>query len=126
MGPSSNSGSARPGAARGATTWRGPAFYTLGEASFGFQAGADAAEVMILAMTDRGLTKLLSASVKLGGDVSVAAGPIGGGVGAGTAGLSSDLIIYSKAQGLYGGFSVAKSLDPTDILIRGEGDEPWR
>jgi SH3 domain-containing YSC84-like protein 1 len=57
--------------------WRGPAFHTLGGASFGFQAGADAAEVIILAMTERGVTKLLSPQVKLGADISVAAGPVG-------------------------------------------------
>src|SRR6185503_9148310 len=65
--------------------WKGPAFYTLGGASFGFQAGADAAEVVILAMTERGVTKLLSPQVKLGADVSVAAGPVGGGASAATA-----------------------------------------
>src|SRR5262245_11385272 len=47
-----------------AKEWRGPAFYSLGGASFGFQAGADAAEVIILAMTERGVSKLLSAQVK--------------------------------------------------------------
>jgi lipid-binding SYLF domain-containing protein len=48
--------------------WKGPAFYTLGGASFGFQAGADVAEVIILAMTERGVTKLLSTQVKLGAE----------------------------------------------------------
>src|SRR5262245_51563774 len=86
--------------------WHGPAFYSLGGASFGFQAGADAAEVIILAMTERGVTKLLSPQVKLGGDISVAAGPVGAGAAAATAGLSADLISYSMSKGLYGGFSV--------------------
>jgi len=115
--------------------WNGPAFYTLGGASFGFQAGADAAEVVILAMTDRGVSKLLSPQVKLGADVSVAAGPVGGGAAAATAGLSADLISFSMAKGLYGGFSVdgsvagvraalneayyGKPVTPADILIKG-------
>ena len=114
--------------------WNGPAFYTLGGASFGFQAGADAAEVVILAMTERGVTKLLSPQVKLGADVSVAAGPVGGGAAAATAGLSADLISFSMAKGLYGGFSVdgsvagvraalneayyGKLVTPADILIK--------
>src|SRR5262249_20401640 len=59
--------------------WHGPAFYTLGGANFGFQAGVDVAEVIILAMTERGVTKLLSPQVKLGADISVAAGPVGAG-----------------------------------------------
>jgi lipid-binding SYLF domain-containing protein len=120
--------------------WHGPAFYTLGGASFGFQAGADAAEVIILAMTERGVTKLLSPQVKLGADISVAAGPVGAGAAAGTAGLSADLISYSMAKGLYGGFSVDGSVagvraalnqayydklaSPTDILIKGVVKNP--
>jgi lipid-binding SYLF domain-containing protein len=120
--------------------WRGPAFYTLGGASFGFQAGADAAEVIILAMTERGVTKLLGPQVKLGADISVAAGPVGVGAAAATAGLSADLISYSMAKGLYGGFSVdgsvagvrtalnqayyGKAASPTDILIKGAVKNP--
>ena len=120
--------------------WRGPAFYTLGGASFGFQAGADAAEVIILAMTERGVTKLLSPQVKLGADISVTAGPVGAGAAAATAGLSADLVSYSMAKGLYGGFSVdgsvagvrtalnnayyGKAVTPTDILIQGEATNP--
>jgi len=118
-----------------ANQWRGPAFYTLGGASFGFQVGADAAEVVILAMTERGVTKLLSPQVKLGADISVAAGPVGGGAAAGTAGLSADLLAFSISKGLYGGFSVdgsvagvrealnhayyGKPVTPADILIKG-------
>jgi lipid-binding SYLF domain-containing protein len=120
--------------------WRGPTFHTLGGASFGFQAGADAAEVILLAMTERGVTKLLSPQVKLGSDISVAAGPAGAGAAVGTAGLSADLISYSMAKGLYGGFSVdgsvvgvrtalnhayhRKPVSPTDILIKGEARSP--
>jgi SH3 domain-containing YSC84-like protein 1 len=120
--------------------WKGPAFYTLGGASFGFQAGADVAEVIILAMTERGVTKLLSPQVKLGADISVTAGPVGAGAAAATAGLSADLVSYSMAKGLYGGFSVdgsvagvrnslnkayyGKEVTPTDILIKGEAKNP--
>jgi SH3 domain-containing YSC84-like protein 1 len=120
--------------------WHGPAFYTIGEASFGFQAGADAAEVIILAMTERGVSKLLSPQVKLGADISVAAGPVGAGAAAATAGLSADLVSYSMAKGLYGGFSVdgavvgvrtalneayyGKPVSPTDILIKGAVKNP--
>jgi lipid-binding SYLF domain-containing protein len=120
--------------------WHGPAFYTLGGASFGFQAGADSSEVIILAMTERGVSKLLSSQVKLGGDISVTAGPVGVGAAAGTAGLSADLISYSLAKGLYGGFSVdgsvagvreslnhayyGKPVTPTDILVTGEVKNP--
>jgi lipid-binding SYLF domain-containing protein len=119
-----------------AGTWGGPAFYTIGEASFGLQAGADAAEVVMLAMTDRGVSKLLSASVKLGADVSIAAGPVGAGVRGETAGLSVDIVSFARSKGLYAGISFdgavvatrgslnkayyGKAVSPTNILIRRE------
>jgi lipid-binding SYLF domain-containing protein len=91
-------------------------------------------------MTERGVTKLLSPQVKLGADISVAAGPVGGGTAAATAGLSADRISYSMAKGLYGGFSVdgsvagvrtalnqayyGKPVTPTDILVKGAVENP--
>ena len=87
-------------------TWSGPAFYALGEASLGLQAGADASEVVLVALTDRGVTALLTASAKLGVNASVAVGPVGAGAEAATANLSADLVSYSRNQGLYVGVSV--------------------
>ena len=61
----------------------------------------------MLAMTERGRhPDAQSEPQARGGDVSVAAGPVGAGVPGDTAGISSDLIIFSHAKGLYGGFSV--------------------
>jgi SH3 domain-containing YSC84-like protein 1 len=113
--------------------WGGPAFYTVGEASFGLQAGGDAQEVVLLAMTERGVTKLLSASTKLGADASVAGGPVGAGVTAESAGLSADIISFALSKGLFIGVSLegaviavrgalnkayyGKDVSPTDILI---------
>jgi len=120
--------------------WTGPAFYTIGEVSFGFQAGADASEVALLAMTDRGVNALLSTSVKLGADASVAAGPVGVGVRAATANISADIVSFSRSKGLYGGISVDGAVVATrgalnaayygadvstrDILIRGTASNP--
>jgi lipid-binding SYLF domain-containing protein len=115
--------------------WNGPAFYTMGEASFGLQAGGDASEVVLLLMTDRGVSAMLSPSVKLGADASVAAGPVGGGATAATANISADVLSFTRAKGLYGGVSVEgavvatrgalndafygkKDLSPTDILVK--------
>lgn len=113
--------------------WAGPAFYTLGGVSFGFQIGGEASEVIFLAMTDRGVSALLKSGVKLGADVGVAVGPIGAGVDASTANLSVDILTFSRSKGLYGGISLAGSVvyvredwnnayyglnaTPTDILI---------
>ena len=60
--------------------WNGPAFYTIGQASFGLQAGADKSEVVLLIMSDRGVSAMLSNSIKLGADASIAAGILGGGL----------------------------------------------
>lgn len=86
------------------------------------------------------MTKLLGPQVKLGADVGVTAGPMGVGAAAATAGLSADLVSYSIAKGLYGGFSVdgsvvgvrtalseayyGKPAMPTDILVKGDVKNP--
>ncbi len=120
--------------------WTGPAFYTIGEASFGLQAGADASEVVLIALTDRGVSALLSTSAKLGANISIAIGPVGAGVTGATANLSVDIVSYSRNKGLYGGMSlegavvaVRQSLNeayyerpvtPTQILIEHEVSNP--
>jgi len=117
-----------------AKKWGGPAFYTIGEASFGLQAGGDASEVVLVALTERGMTALLTTSAKLGADAGVAVGPVGAGAEAATANLSADIISYSRAKGLYAGVSLegavvasrdalnkayyGKEVNPTDILVK--------
>ena len=114
--------------------WFGPAFYTIGEASFGLQIGGSASEIVLLAMTDRGVTAFLSNNLKLGADGSVAVGPVGIGAAAATANLSADILSFSRAKGLFGGVSVdgavvavrdglneayyGKKVNATDILVK--------
>jgi lipid-binding SYLF domain-containing protein len=86
--------------------WSEPAFYTLGGASFGLQFGAEASEVVVLIMTKRGVESMLSSSIKLGGDVSIAVGPVGGGVQGATANLSADLLSFSRSKGAFVGISL--------------------
>ena len=118
--------------------WSMPAFYTLGGVSFGLQAGGQASETLIIVTNERGLNRLLNTAAKLGADLSVAVGPIGEGVGA--AGITADLIVFTRNKGLYGGVSVEGSvvdvrqswnrayfgedLRPSDILIQGKGENP--
>jgi lipid-binding SYLF domain-containing protein len=123
-----------------ANVWSGPAFYTIGQVSFGIQAGGEATEVILVALTDRGLSAFLSTSAKLGADVGVALGPIGVGAEAATANLSGDIVSYSRGKGLYAGVSVngavvatreglnqayyGKEVTPTAILIQREVTNP--
>ena len=112
-----------------------PAFYTIGGASYGLQIGGESSEVILLAMTDRGAKALLDNSLKLGGGVGVAAGPVGLGAQAASANLSVDILSFSRSKGLYGGVSLdgaviavrgglnqafynVPRITPTDILIR--------
>jgi SH3 domain-containing YSC84-like protein 1 len=120
--------------------WAGPAFYTMGGVSFGLQIGGDASEVILLAMTDRGVNALLESSIKLGADVGVAVGPIGMGAAASTANLSADIVSFSRSKGLYGGISLDGAVvktrrdlnnayyrgvtTPSDILIKRSGANP--
>ena len=87
--------------------WSYPAFFTLGGASFGLQFGGQASEVVLLVMTQKGVDSLMSTTLKLGADASVAVGPIGRGVEGSTApNLSADLLSFSKAKGLFAGISL--------------------
>jgi lipid-binding SYLF domain-containing protein len=105
--------------------WTNPAFYTIGSVSFGFQIGGQASEVILLAMTDRGVTTLLQSSVKLGADVGVAAGPYGGGAQAATANISADILAFSRSKGLYGGISLDGAvMDVRDSLNKAYYDKP--
>lgn len=90
-----------------AGNWSSPAFYTLGALSFGLQIGGQASEAMLIIMTDRGLKSIIEDQVKLGGDLSVAVGPVGvGAAAATTTAFSADVYSYSVNQGLYLGGSL--------------------
>ncbi|MEW6519804.1 MAG: lipid-binding SYLF domain-containing protein [Thermodesulfobacteriota bacterium] len=119
-------------------TWNGPAFYTIGELSYGLQAGGEASQVVLLAMTERGVTAFLSDNLKLGADIGVAAGPVGMGAAAATANLSADIISFSRSKGAFGGVALngavvavrdglnrayyGKPASPTEILVRNTVD----
>jgi len=118
--------------ARDGRAWAGPAFYNLATASVGFQAGIDVSEVIVVVMTDTGFNSLLSTSFKIGGDASIAAGPVGAGA---RSTITADLISFTRAKGVYGGLNLdgtvvstnvpwndaffgGSNLLPPDILIR--------
>jgi lipid-binding SYLF domain-containing protein len=76
--------------------------------SFGFQIGASDTDVVLLVMNDGGMKHLLSDKFALGGDASVAAGPIGRDASARTdAELQAEMLSYSRSHGLFAGISLA-------------------
>jgi len=87
--------------------WSQPAFYTIGSGSFGLQIGGEAAEVIVMAMSQKAIDSLYTTSVKLGGDTSAAAGPYGAGA---KANVTADFISYSKSKGLYAGLNLEGSV----------------
>ena len=84
--------------------------------SFGFQIGAEATDLILLVMNDRGMESILSSKVKLGADASVAAGPKGRDASADTdAWMRAEILSYSRSRGLFAGVSVEGStLRPDD------------
>ena len=82
--------------------WSDPAFYTMGSGTIGLQLGVEVSEIILMIMTDKGVDALLTSSFKLGGDVSIAAGPIGAGAKAQTA----DILAFSRTKGIYGGVNI--------------------
>src|SRR3546814_19137538 len=69
--------------------WSSPAFYSLTGGSIGLQAGAEAKQVIIAVMTDKGLNELMSNQFEAGVDASIAVGEIGGGTGVRSVGRSA-------------------------------------
>jgi SH3 domain-containing YSC84-like protein 1 len=87
--------------------WSQPAFYTIGSISFGLQIGGEAAEVIVMVMTQKAIDSLYTTSVKLGGDMSIAAGPYGAGA---KGDVTADFISYAKSKGLYAGLNLEGSV----------------
>ncbi len=96
--------------------WSAPVFVRISGGSFGFQIGAQAADVVLFLMSDRSMKSLLKSQFTLGGDVSVAAGPLGRSAEASTdARLKAEIYSYAKSRGLFAGVSIEGSrLAPHD------------
>lgn len=90
--------------------WGAPTMMALEGASVGFQIGGQATDFVILVMNQRGASSILSSKVKLGGDASVAAGPVGRNAAADTdVTMRAEMLTYSRARGLFAGVSLAGS-----------------
>jgi SH3 domain-containing YSC84-like protein 1 len=112
-------------------SWSQPAFYTVGSVTFGLQIGGEAAEVIMMIRTQKAMDALYTTEFKLGGDASVAAGPVG--IGS-EANVTADVVSFAKAKGLFAGLNLegsiikvssdsnsayyGKAVSPLDIIVK--------
>src|SRR5271170_1258920 len=90
--------------------WGTPTMMALEGGSFGLQLGGQATDFVLLLMNSGAASSILSSKVKLGGDVSAAAGPVGRTASAETdVTLQAQILSYSRARGLFAGISLAGS-----------------
>ena len=90
--------------------WSAPSMMALEGGSFGFQLGGQATDFVLLVMNQRGADSILTSKVKLGGDVSAAAGPKGRSASAETdVTMRAEILSYSRSRGLFAGISLAGS-----------------
>jgi SH3 domain-containing YSC84-like protein 1 len=117
--------------------WSQPAFYTLGAGSLGIQFGAEAAEIIMMVRTQKAVDALFTSSFKLGGDTSIAVGPVGAGV---KSNIVADILSFSRTKGAFAGVSLegsvistkdkwnaayyGKALSPADIIVKRSVSNP--
>ncbi len=114
--------------------WTAPVFMMLSKGSIGFQIGGQSVDLVLLVMNDHGVKRLLEDKVVLGGEASIAAGPVGRDTRAMTDGqLKAELLSYSRTQGLFAGIDLTggvlkpdtddnqdvygRNITPRDILV---------
>jgi lipid-binding SYLF domain-containing protein len=91
-------------------SWGAPTMMALEGGSFGFQIGGQATDFVLLVMNESGARGILAGKVKLGGDASIAAGPVGRDASAETdVTLRSEILSYSRSRGLFAGISLEGS-----------------
>jgi lipid-binding SYLF domain-containing protein len=95
--------------------WSAPAMFALEGGSFGFQAGGEATDYVILVMNDKGARSVMSSKVKLGGEASIAAGPVGRTSSAETdAVMNAEMLSWSRSKGVFAGVSLEGSTIRSD------------
>ena len=95
--------------------WSPPAFFTLSGGSWGLQIGAEASDVVLFFMTERGAKSLLESKFTLGGKLGVAAGPVGRTAEASTdLKLNAEIYSYARSKGLFAGISLEGARLATD------------
>ena len=114
---------------RAGDQWSAPVFMQLAKGSWGFQAGVEQADLVLLVMNDSGVQKLLKNKVNLGADASVAAGPLGRRGGVSTdAVVTAEILSYSRSKGLFAGIDLSGGVlrpdDDANVSVYGRGSMP--
>jgi SH3 domain-containing YSC84-like protein 1 len=121
--------------------WSAPAFFALEGGSFGFQIGGQATDFVLLVMNEQGAKSVMTSKVKLGGDASIAAGPVGRATSAETdVVMKAQILSWSRNRGVFAGISLAgstlrsdddanknlygKDLNAKQIILQGEAKTP--
>lgn len=98
--------------------WSAPAYFNLKGGSFGLQVGAQSTDFILLFMNKNGLNRLMGDQFEIGGDASVAAGPVGRQAGASTnVRLDAEILSYSRSKGLFAG------LELKGVVITSDDDD---
>src|SRR5579862_8334227 len=88
--------------------WTAPGSVRVEGGNFGLQIGATETDVIMLVMNEKGMDRLLSTRFTLGGDASVAAGPVGRSTQAETdAAMTAEILTWSRSRGLFAGISLS-------------------
>ena len=88
--------------------WSAPMFLALEKGSWGFQAGGESIDLVLVFMNKSGVEKLLNNKVTIGADASAAAGPVGRTATAATdAQMKAQILSYSRSQGVFAGVSLS-------------------
>ena len=111
--------------------WSAPVFIRLAGASFGFQIGGQATDLVLVAVNSKGFEDLLHSKFKIGADASAAAGPVGRHAQVATdILLNAELLTYSRAKGLFAGVdlngaTISQNSDDTNLFYGGNA-KPYR
>lgn len=90
--------------------WSAPSMTALEGGNFGLQIGVQATDLVLLVLNERGVNSLLRSKSKLGGDISIAAGPIGrSAIAATDLGMRAQILAYSHTGGVFAGAALAGS-----------------
>jgi len=109
--------------------WSAPVFLQLAKGSWGFQAGVEQVDLVLLVMNEGGVQKLLQNKTTLGVDASVAAGPVGRRAAVATDALmTAEILSYSRSHGLFAGINISGGVlrpdEETNVAVYGPRAEP--